>query len=40
MTGKQSRRWRSWEDYMREWCARTISATRYPIFFAEKIRTS
>ena len=22
MTGKQSRRWRSWEDYMREWCAR------------------
>jgi len=22
MTGKQSRRWRSWEDYMGEWCAR------------------
>ena len=22
MSGKQSRRWRSWEDYMREWCAR------------------
>jgi hypothetical protein len=23
MSGKQSRRWRSWEDYMREWCARS-----------------
>jgi hypothetical protein len=22
MAGKQLRRWRSWEDYMREWCAR------------------
>ncbi len=22
MSAKQSRRWRSWEDYMREWCAR------------------
>jgi hypothetical protein len=22
MTGKQLRRWRSWEDYMREWCSR------------------
>jgi hypothetical protein len=22
MSDKQSRRWRSWEDYMREWCAR------------------
>jgi hypothetical protein len=22
MSGKQSRRWRSWEDYMSEWCAR------------------
>jgi hypothetical protein len=22
MTDKQARRWRSWEDYMREWCAR------------------
>jgi hypothetical protein len=22
MSGKQSRRWSSWEDYMREWCAR------------------
>jgi hypothetical protein len=22
MTGKQLRRWRSWEDYMREWCRR------------------
>ena len=22
MSGKESRRWRSWEDYMREWCAR------------------
>ena len=22
MTGKQLRRWRSWEDYMREWCGR------------------
>lgn len=22
MTGKQLRRWRSWEDYMGEWCAR------------------
>ena len=22
MTAKQTRRWRSWEDYMREWCAR------------------
>ena len=23
MTEKQSRRWRSWEDYMREWCERS-----------------
>ena len=23
MSDKQARRWRSWEDYMREWCART-----------------
>jgi hypothetical protein len=23
MSSKQSRRWRSWEDYMGEWCART-----------------
>ncbi len=22
MTGKQRRRWSSWDDYMREWCAR------------------
>lgn len=22
MSGKQLRRWRSWEDYMREWCSR------------------
>jgi hypothetical protein len=22
MSDKQARRWRSWEDYMREWCAR------------------
>lgn len=22
MKGKQLRRWRSWEDYMREWCGR------------------
>ncbi|HQN64521.1 MAG TPA: hypothetical protein PLR90_01215 [Methylophilus sp.] len=22
MTGKQRRRWLSWEDYMREWCTR------------------
>lgn len=22
MSEKQARRWRSWEDYMREWCAR------------------
>jgi hypothetical protein len=22
MTGKQLRRWRSWDDYMREWCER------------------
>jgi len=22
MTGKQLRRWHSWEDYMREWCRR------------------
>lgn len=22
MTGKQLRRWASWDDYMREWCAR------------------
>lgn len=22
MNGKQLRRWRSWDDYMREWCAR------------------
>lgn len=22
MTGEQLRRWRSWEDYMREWCQR------------------
>jgi hypothetical protein len=23
MTTKQARRWRSWEDYMREWCQRS-----------------
>ena len=23
MSDKQARRWRTWEDYMREWCART-----------------
>jgi hypothetical protein len=22
MTGKQLRRWASWDDYMREWCER------------------
>ena len=22
MSGRQLRRWRSWEDYMREWCRR------------------
>jgi hypothetical protein len=22
MSGRQQRRWRSWEDYMREWCSR------------------
>jgi hypothetical protein len=22
MSGKQRRRWMSWEDYMREWCRR------------------
>ena len=23
MTPKERRRWRSWEDYMREWCRRS-----------------
>ena len=30
MTEKQSRRWRSWEDYMGEWCNRADFRTALP----------
>ena len=30
MTPKQARRWRSWEDYMREWCTRSHFRARLP----------
>ncbi|MFZ2541690.1 MAG: hypothetical protein WAW75_07950 [Gallionella sp.] len=30
MTAKQLRRWRSWEDYMGEWCNRTDFRTALP----------
>ncbi len=31
MTEKQSRRWRSWEDYMGEWCNRADFRTALPV---------
>lgn len=31
MTEKQSRRWRSWEDYMGEWCNRADFRTMLPV---------
>ncbi len=30
IAGKRLRRWRSWEDYMREWCARQDFRTELP----------
>jgi hypothetical protein len=30
MGTKQARRWRSWEDYMREWCRRTDFRSQLP----------
>ena len=30
MTGKQLRRWRSWEDYMSEWCKREDFRNKLP----------
>lgn len=30
MSDKQQRRWRSWEDYMREWCRRGDFRARLP----------
>jgi hypothetical protein len=30
MSVKQARRWRSWEDYMREWCRRSDFRERLP----------
>jgi hypothetical protein len=30
MPGRQSRRWHSWEDYMREWCRRKDFADQLP----------
>ena len=30
MEDKQSRRWHSWDDYMREWCRREDFRTRLP----------
>lgn len=30
MSGRQQRRWRSWEDYMREWCSRADFRARLP----------
>ena len=30
MTRKQARRWRSWEDYMREWCKRRDFREKLP----------
>ena len=30
MSTKQARRWRSWDDYMREWCSRTDFRTLLP----------
>jgi hypothetical protein len=31
MSSQQLRRWRSWEDYMREWCRRIDFRTRLPL---------
>lgn len=31
MSSQQHRRWRSWEDYMREWCRRSDFRTLLPI---------
>ncbi|MCR4303719.1 MAG: hypothetical protein NUV63_05760 [Gallionella sp.] len=31
MSEKQSRRWRSWEDYMGEWCSRADFRTMMPV---------
>ena len=31
MSRKQLRRWRSWEDYMREWCRRADFRTSLPV---------
>ena len=31
MSDKQLRRWRSWEDYMREWCRRSDFRVRLPV---------
>lgn len=31
MTPMQARRWSSWEDYMREWCARADFKTSLPV---------
>lgn len=31
MTEKQARRWRSWEDYMSEWCSRADFHTLLPV---------
>lgn len=31
MSDKQLRRWRSWEDYMREWCRRSDFRMRLPM---------
>jgi hypothetical protein len=30
MSSKQARRWRSWEDYMREWCYREDFRSQLP----------
>ena len=30
MPGRQSRRWHSWDDYMREWCRRADFRTQLP----------
>lgn len=34
LTGKALRRWRSWEDYMREWCRREDFRDRLPQLLA------
>jgi hypothetical protein len=34
MSPKQARRWRSWEDYMREWCRRSDFARELPRLLA------